>query len=96
MDEYIRRGAAIEETCSDCTERNICGGSCSDTDRLRAIPAADVVEVRQGRWISKNSDGSWRVDACSVCGKDTHYVRYAPAYDYCPNCGAQMDGGRKE
>jgi len=45
MDDYIRRGAAIEATCSDCTERNICGGSCSDTDRLRAIPAADVVEV---------------------------------------------------
>lgn len=45
MDEYIRRGQAIEETCSDCTERNICGGSCSDTDRLRAIPAADMVAV---------------------------------------------------
>lgn len=45
MDDYIRRGEAIEETCSDCTERNNCGGSCSDTDRLRAIHAADVVEV---------------------------------------------------
>lgn len=60
---------------------------------VRSIPAADVVEVRHGRWIPKNSDGSWRVDTCSVCGKDTHYVRYAPAYDYCPNCGAKLDGG---
>ena len=63
---------------------------------IDSVPAAEVVEVRHGRWIPKNSDGSWRVDTCSVCGKDTHYVRYAPAYDYCPNCGAKLDGGQDD
>ena len=54
----------------------------------------DVIEiskVRHGRWIPKSKDGSWRVDTCSSCRKDTYYVRYAPAFDYCPNCGAKMD-----
>lgn len=61
---------------------------------LNTIPAADVAPVRHGRWIAKNADGSWRVDTCSVCNKDTHYVRFAPEYDYCPNCGAKMIGGK--
>lgn len=61
--------------------------------RINRIAAADVTPVRHGRWIAKNVDGSWRVDTCSVCNKDTHYVRFAPEYDYCPNCGAKMDGG---
>ena len=61
-----------------------------------SAPAADVMKVRHGRWITKNVDGSWRVDTCSVCNKDTHYVRFAPEYDYCPDCGAKMDGGRDD
>ena len=54
------------------------------------LPAADVRPVVRGKWVPKNTDGSWRVDTCSACKKDTHYVRYAPAYNYCPNCGADM------
>ena len=54
------------------------------------IPAADIKPVMRGKWVPKNTDGSWRIDTCSACKKDTHYVRYAPAYDYCPNCGADM------
>lgn len=50
----------------------------------------DIKPMMRGGWIPKNADGSWRVDTCSVCKKDTSYVRYAPAYDYCPNCGAYM------
>lgn len=95
MDDYIRRGAAIEETCSDCTERNICGGSCSDTDRLRAIPTADVVEVRYGRWNDVYLSGaSSFVGTCSVCGKSND-IPPVPLAKYCPNCGAKMDGGEK-
>lgn len=91
MDEYIRRGAAIEETCSDCTERNICGGSCSDTDRLRAIPAADVVEVRRGRWIHEPG----HIPHCSECGRYSDDADTGEAI-CCPFCGAKMDGGREE
>lgn len=59
-------------------------------DFVRNLPAADVKPVVRGEWVPKNADGSWRVDTCSACKKDTHYVRYAPAYDFCPNCGADM------
>ena len=43
--KYISQDAAIEQTCFNCAEREMCNGVCDDTDRIRAIPAADVVEV---------------------------------------------------
>lgn len=51
-------------------------------DRLRAIPAADVGEVRHGRW-----EWDRRVEAyrCSACQRHN-----ADRAAYCPNCGADL------
>lgn len=65
-------------------------------EALRNAPTIDAEPVVHATWIPKDTDGSWRVDTCSACKKDTHYVRYAPAYDFCPNCGAKMDGGERD
>ena len=64
---------------------------------IAEAPAADVVEVRHGRWAW---DGG--VDMhyyCSLC----HHNAYGNTgeildgkYNYCPNCGARMDGGQDE
>lgn len=45
--DYISRRAALEATCFNCSEKDICDGACDDTDRLRAIPAADVRPVAE-------------------------------------------------
>lgn len=49
-----------------------------------SMPAADVVEVRHGRWIYL---GGLDAFECSVCGRQM--VRNI--FDYCPWCGALMD-----
>lgn len=61
---------------------------------LRRVPAADVVEVRHGRWINERWEGLSSFSAeCSLCGKRTlAYFHYC----YCPNCGAKMEGGQDE
>lgn len=53
-------------------------------------PAADVAPVRHGCWVKEKSDVliHWR---CSVCEKC--YFLEEPNADYCPRCGAKMDGG---
>ena len=59
---------------------------------IRKVPTADVVPVRHGHWISKNPHGYEWVFVCSNCD----YVDGFPFNDrnnYCPNCGAKMDGG---
>ena len=53
---------------------------------IKEIPAADVAPVMHGQWECGCQ--------CSVCG-DSHgpyNSRHKPYYNYCPNCGAKMDG----
>lgn len=55
------------------------------------IPAADVAEVRHGRWIlEREPDGTPYCFHCSVCDNDFHHIGIMTATDYCPNCGALM------
>lgn len=51
-------------------------------ERLERLPAVDAVPVVHGRWIDA---------VCSECGQ---YVYSGDARNYCPNCGAKMDGER--
>lgn len=63
---------------------------------LSNIPTIDAVPVRHGRWISIGHKFS-RI--CSVCCSDEPYKFAdddANVYDYCPNCGARMDGTQKK
>ena len=65
---------------------------------IEQIPAADVVEVRHGEWIdtSKYINGLYNPQVnCSVCGHIFWHLS-AQTYNYCPACGAKMDGERKE
>lgn len=57
---------------------------------LDEMPAADVAPVRHGCWVKEKSDVliHWH---CSVCEKC--YFLEEPNADYCPHCGAKMDGG---
>ena len=66
------------------------------------IPAADVVEVRHGRWVDENKNPvPWdECDSkcpshsayCSECGEWlTASDEYPVIGLYCPNCGALMD-----
>ena len=60
---------------------------------LDSIPAADVVEVRHGRWLlERTPDGKPYCFHCSVCDDDFHHIGIMTVYDYCPNCGAYMMG----
>ena len=52
---------------------------------------ADVVEVRHGEWIDAHTDTLYRLK-CSLCGN----VRIGRWTNYCCNCGAKMDGERRE
>ena len=54
---------------------------------VMSIPTADVAPVRHGHWIECNYGLTFE---CSECKYPTEYN----LTDYCPNCGAKMDGDK--
>ena len=58
--------------------------TCVEIARKAVInaPTVDAVEVVHGRWLEGNSR-----QPCSVCR-----YRGMKSWNYCPNCGAKMDG----
>ena len=53
---------------------------------IKSIPAADVAEVRHGRWLCVDTDTE-QFFLCNRCKKKEYWES-----NYCPNCGAKMDG----
>lgn len=93
MKEYIERAAVHElvkripkyEMFNYDRTTALLGIDPDDVDfGVDKIPAADVVEVRHGRWESNGPDDI--VVYCSQC----MMPQDAPS-NYCPSCGCRMD-----
>lgn len=60
-------------------------------------PAADVVEVRHGRWIGLEYDGYadgcpvYDLWECSECGEEVRGEDVPSTHPWCHSCGARMD-----
>ena len=89
--------------CAECNVvRKIQCSACWVEDVLELLEgdAVDAVEVVHGRWIHDQVEGSnpfvdsppiwFDVMQCSVCEE---YIEGSHGSNYCPNCGAKMDGG---
>ena len=101
MAEYIERGALMQFPIRrDHYDRkngneHFINGIESVLEYAENLPAADVAPVVHGRWIDNH---------CTVCGMmpmgdemwknhDCEPPLFERFMDYCPICGAKMDGG---
>ena len=57
-----------------------------DTNLIDEIPVADVAPVVHGRWIMHDDEFGLTCE-CSAC-----HIETMEDGNYCPNCGAKMDG----
>lgn len=80
-DEYISREAALEITTRTC------GDYAAAFAEIRKLPAADVAEVVHAKWIPFHSEAAGDIQYCSACD-----IGFDARMDYCPHCGARMDG----
>ena len=89
--EYIERQRAIVDACNSL---ELYPSEYAELENaLNRIPAADVAPVVHERWEKHGS--KWQCTGCkvlmSIDGTPQENLLY-----YCPNCGAKMDGERKE
>ena len=95
MDEYITKETVIQafewgdaDVFEDCEDSYISGFSREAIKNIiNSIPAADVAPVVHGRWIMHDDEFGLTCE-CSVC-----HIETMGDGNYCPNCGAKMDGG---
>lgn len=104
MAEYIERERLLRKFNID-DMMNVNGTLISLREARETIsnfPAADVVPVRYGRWeeadwiepddkgfeFNRTPKAAWRCSECRNCFKKELLWKN----NYCPNCGAKMDG----
>lgn len=85
MAEYIEREAALHAILGEPTESHYPSWY---AERIKALPAADVVPVVHGKWMPFHSEAAGDIQYCSACE-----IGFDAKTDYCPHCGAKMDGG---
>ena len=94
MAEYIERDKLLNDF-ELCNKQNPRWTPQRVKSLLVRANAADVVEAKHGRWEFDGSDFAdiWK---CTACGVDW-FFEYDPRsaetrVNYCPDCGAKMDG----
>ena len=90
MPEYIEREALIAEY--DRVHKGPAGGA---RKLMVEAPAADVVEVKHGKWDQKPArfGSNYKLYGCSICGWT---FTFKPDYSFYPRCGADMREGADE
>ena len=88
MTEYIKKEDVLR-AYEEVQRRN---GPWRFETLIESVPTADVAPLQHGRWIYDH----WCEFKCSVCGEFSNSKPYRGKENYCPNCGAIMDGKCKE
>lgn len=104
MADLIDRNAVI--SCLDSNAFDSYENAVMTLHKIMDIPTIESEPVRRGRWerhsfehIRCLENFGYRILStarCSVCRRWAEHVddiEKIVTYDYCPNCGARMDGG---
>ena len=93
VERYDKEKCFSEENCKTCEK------SCLWRKIVSVAPTVDAAPVVHGRWEKEDQSGI-SIDGymvCSVCNvmiPKADYNRYClHRLNFCPNCGAKMDGG---
>ena len=88
MKEYVEMGLLLDAV------------SVSKLDYLKVtevvckVPTADVAPVVHGKWVKDEEASMETLEAIYVCSACNNFEAWGETerYNYCPNCGARMDG----
>ena len=88
MDEYINATTLLKEI--DYAFHTDTIGKKDVINLIINLPVADITPVRHGRWAKHGR--KWQCTNCKVL-MSIDGTPKENLLNYCPNCGAKMDGG---
>ena len=86
MKEDIERAAALDVV------KRTSGDYVAAWSEIAHIPAADVAEVRYGRWEFLGPNRLIKSCMCGTCSVCHVRSKFISNIAICPTCGAHMDG----
>lgn len=99
MSDLISRNALLEEFKKCHISFN--GTPMEESDMMisyrslaRVINKQQTVEAKSvvhGEWIESKGVNYWFAHTCSICGEFEDFE-----YNFCPNCGCDMRGGKND
>lgn len=102
MDEYIERSAGVSILRAKANMAVLMDAAPyfeKAAQMLEKLPAADVAPVVHGRWDDSGRytfPGGSTAVRCTNCGCAlTESEYHLNNWNYCPVCGAKMDGGEE-
>ena len=96
MPEYIEREALLTRVVDGFRGQVDHGLLVRICMTISAAEPADVAPVKRGRWNGFGDDSTW---ACNQCGEPFILLEGTPQenrYNFCPDCGADMRGGKQD
>lgn len=94
-EEYKRIKQLIEE--GETHLDNLAEGFVGADGVIWKLPDVDVAEVKHGEWIHTDMAEYWHSkDKCSNCTYHTFDRTDLSHFNYCPYCGAKMDGAKND
>lgn len=105
-DDYIKRQDAIDTHCAICPDKDKCPDKdfiCPDRELFRMIKPVYPEPPKIGKWGNRNLRDTelgmaTYTDDCSVCKLPAIRLiegdgwEWEFFYQFCPNCGAKMEG----
>ena len=102
------KGVEMPENCFGCPcvdlEWRVCNVNQTYEDiahntkeRPDWCPLIEAEPIKHGRWIFSPDNAEGLCSRCNykIYGKPYQNTYMIVPYNYCPNCGARMDGGEK-
>ncbi len=99
MADLISRKALLEELdkwinpCVNYDKSEFLSGIATAISEVETAPTVDAAPVVHGRWIFNQEQWTWDCTNCKGWVGSGVRIR---GYEYCPNCGAKMDGGNDD
>ena len=83
--------------CSDDYRDGLYRGMEIAESYIKNAPTVDAVEVVHGEWVQIGYDKAMDRITCSCCKEYWNIAdNDTESFNYCPNCGAKMDGGNED
>ena len=93
IDDALKEVQAVDCTCN--ADNNVVLSAVlalrSVNDKINKIPSVNVLPVKPGKWLKTTRAAVFR---CSSCDRLVFVEINICLYNYCPWCGAKMDGER--